>query len=481
MALSSKEKKELQRRRRDAAKEAQKYHREQTKRAKKSSEKTERKNGKPDQEPRKKRSVSKIEEAVNSGNTAKFERISREEKFRRESEERIRNLKPEVHEDGYYIDEYSEKQKSEKRARVIRKQEREVIRRSKKPMTQKQIKLRRILISAALCVVVLITGVVLSLTVLFKTEKIEVEGSELYYDDQIEAFSNLALQKNLFINKIESTPENIVKNLPYIETADISISIPDTVVIKVTEAMPAYVIRDGNGFLLISSKCRILDRTETNDNNLPELKCGEHGGSEVGEYIRFTDLAVPDILESVANTIKECGFDKVVGFDVSDTTAITLNYDNRILINIGVAEDIDYKLKTAQAIITRKLDPNGTAQIYGVLDVSTCSKNKVSRYKPSDTRPVPEMTQPASTVPKTTTPGNDNVNGGADYINYDYDYDYDENAEWDEDGEGEDPDDEAGEDTYGEDENAEASPDGEGENGGEDGEIDENYVWTPNE
>ena len=108
MALSSKEKKELARQRKENAKQAQKFHKEQEKRAKKSSSKSKKQK---DEKPAKP-SASKIEEAVNSGKTAKFQKISREEKFRRESEEKIRNLKPQDFEDGYYIDEYSEKTRS---------------------------------------------------------------------------------------------------------------------------------------------------------------------------------------------------------------------------------------------------------------------------------------------------------------------------------------------------------------------------------
>lgn len=101
MALSSKQKKELAKQRKENAKQAQKYHKEQE-RAKKSSEK---KKKKQEAKP-KKPSASKIEEAVNSGKTAKFQKLSREDKFRMESEEKIRNLKPQDFDDGYYIDEY---------------------------------------------------------------------------------------------------------------------------------------------------------------------------------------------------------------------------------------------------------------------------------------------------------------------------------------------------------------------------------------
>lgn len=420
--LSSKEKKELAKQRKDAAKQAQKYHKEQQKRAKKSSDSTQ-----VFKTPKvKKSSGSKIEEAVNSGKTAKFQKISREEKFRRESEERIRNLEPQDFEDGYYIDEYAEKQRSEKRAKVIRKQEREFIRRNKKPMTQKQARNRRIIITTAIMLIVLVVGAILSLTVLFKTEKIEVEGDEFYYDDQIIAFSNVSLQQNIFLAAMGGTPEEIIKNLAYVEDAKISFAIPDTVTITITDALPSYYVKDGETYLVISSKGRVLDTETSAPEGTAELICNDYSGKEIGSYIQFGDPSIPDILESVAKSLKNNGLDNIVAFDVTDTSAITINYADRIMINIGVAEDIDYKIKTAAAIINQKLDPNKTGQVYGTLDVSTCSKNKMSHYKPAETTPATEPATSATEQSSDTTDyGTYDWNAGTDYNTYDYGDTYD--------------------------------------------------------
>lgn len=399
MALSAKRKKELAKQRKKSAKEAQKYHREQEKRAKKSSEKARKKT---DTKPRKP-SASRIEEAVNSGKTTKFRKISREEKFREEGERKIRNLRPQDFEDGYYIDEYSEKQRQERRAKVIRKQEQEVIRRNKKPMTSKQLKIRRILIASATLVLVVIIGVILSFTVLFKTEKIEVEGSSYYYDDQIIGFSNVTLHQNIFIAKMNSTPQAIIDNLAYVEDARVDFAIPDTISITITDAVPSYYMKNGNNFLLISSKGRILEQTATQPENLPELVCGNTTETEPGKYLDFADPSIPDILKSVAKSLADNNFTDIRGFDVSDPSKVTFDYAGRIIVNLGVPEDIDYKLRTAQAIITKKLDPNNTGQIYGTLDVSTCNKNKMSRFIPSATKPTTtDPTQP------TTSPEGEN-------------------------------------------------------------------------
>lgn len=411
--LSSKDRKQLAKQRKSAAKQAQKFHREQEKKAKKSSA-TAKKSAS------KKRSSSKIEEAVNSGKTVKFENISREEKYMRESEERIRNLEPQDFDDGYYIDEYGARKKQERRAKEIHQQENEVIHRRKKPITQKQLRIRRILIYSSIFAAVLVIGVVLSLTVLFKTEKIEVEGDKYYYEDQIIAFSGVELQQNIIVGAFSSTPENISANLPYVEKAEISFAIPDTITIKITDAIPSYVIKNGEKYLLISSKGRILDSVDSNKDKLPELKCDKLESTKAGDYVSFSDENVPDILEDVSESLTANDVKNITAFDVTDTANITLEYDKRITINIGLPEDIDYKIRTAMTIISNKLDPNNTGTIAGKLDVSSCNTTKVSRYKPAETA-VP------TTAPSTTAP--------ADYSDsnqyYDYNYTWDDNTYYD--------------------------------------------------
>lgn len=410
--MDSKEKKQLAKQRKETARQAQKFHKEQEKQNKKSSAKS----GKTDG------SKSKIKEAVNARRRKRRqerpEDLSREEKYLIEGEEKLRNLQPQDHEDGYFVDEYAEKQRQEKRAKQIRKQENEVIYRNKKPLTRKQIRIKRILISSAIFAAVLIIGVILSLTVLFKTEKIEVEG-DIYYDkDQIISFSNVAPQQNIFIGSWNSTPKDIVNNLPYVEDAKISFSIPDTITIKVTNAVPTYAVKDGSTYLIVSSKGRILETEGNKTEDLVELKCGEIKNKKKGEYIDLGDDSVYEILHSVAKSFADNGIDKVTGFDITSLSEITINYDNRIDINIGLPEDIDYKIKTAFTIINEKLDPNKTGTVTGTLDVSTCNKNKISHYKPN---PTTAPTVPATTAPVTIPDYGDTYDNGGYYDDGTYD------------------------------------------------------------
>ena len=152
----------------------------------------------------------------------------------------------------------------------------------------------------------------------------------------------------------------------------------------------------------------MLDTETEAPEGLTELVCKDFSNKEVGSYIEFDDKAIPDILETVANSLKNNGLDNITAFDVTDPSSIKINYAGRIVINIGVAEDIEYKIKTAAAIITQKLDPNKTGQVYGTLDVSTCSKNKMSHFKPAETQPA---TESAATAPAQSSDGGA-ANGG---------------------------------------------------------------------
>ena len=277
--------------------------------------------------------------------------------------------------------------------------------------------------SAITCGVVLLIGVILSLTVLFKTEKIEVEGNSFYSEDQILSYANVALQSNIFVGKMTATPDKIAEKLPYVESAKVDFVVPDTIKITITDAVPSYVIINDGKFLLISSKGRILDVMADNSSNYPVLSSSSLKNTTVGDYVSYSDENVPVILEEISDSLSKNEFKGITGIDVTNTANIKLVYDNRIAVIIGLPEDIDYKIRTAMAIITEKLDPNKTGAIYGTLDVSSCSTTKTSRFNPNETIAVTtapigttiasqaaDNTSPAVTTPPATLATNSNGN-----------------------------------------------------------------------
>lgn len=429
--LSAEERRKIGKQRKQAAKEAQKYRKNREKAVKSSAKQENKDSAKKQNEPKKQgenkkpktapskknynaqkakatknntksekkaenKSHSKIEQKLNEQMKKQRDDLSQEERFIRKSEKKIKNLKPRAYDDGFYIDEFGERQKQQRVAQSIHEQENEKVKRLKKPMTSNQIKKRRIMASAITCGVVLLIGVILSLTVLFKTEKIEVEGNSFYSEDQILSYANVALQSNIFVGKMTATPDKIAEKLPYVESAKVDFVVPDTIKITITDAVPSYVIINDGKFLLISSKGRILDVMADNSSNYPVLSSSSLKNTTVGEYVSYSDENVPVILEEISDSLSKNKFKGITGIDVTNTANIKLVYDNRIAVIIGLPEDIDYKIRTAMAIITEKLDPNKTGAIYGTLDVSSCSTTKTSRFNPNETIAV--TTAPTGTV-----------------------------------------------------------------------------------
>lgn len=429
--LSAEERRKIGKQRKQAAKEAQKYRKNREKAVKSSAKQENKDSAKKQNEPKKQgenkkpktapskknynaqkakatknntksekkaenKSHSKIEQKLNEQMKKQRDDLSQEERFIRKSEKKIKNLKPRAYDDGFYIDEFGERQKQQRVAQSIHEQENEKVKRLKKPMTSSQIKKRRIMASVITCGVVLVIGIILSLTVLFKTEKIEIEGDSFYSEEQILSFANVALQSNIFVGKMTATPDKIAEKLPYVESAKVDFVIPDTIKITIQDAVPSYVIVNDGKFLLISSKGRILDVMTDNSSNYPVLSSSALQTTTIGDYVSYSDENVPVILEEISDSLSKNEFKGITGIDVTNTANIKLVYDNRIAVIIGLPEDIDYKIRTAMAIITEKLDPNKTGAIYGTLDVSSCSTNKTSRFNPNETIAV--TTAPTGTV-----------------------------------------------------------------------------------
>lgn len=393
--LSKHELRLVEKQRKEAVKQSHKFHKEQSKSAKKALND---KNSKSDTAVKESKRAGKIEQIVNS-KAYKDNNFNTNDEYIRKTNRKIENMQPKVHNDGYYVDEYGERQKQLRRANEIKKQQNEKIRRRKKPLTRSQIKRRRILLYSAIFLVVLIIGAILCLTVLFKTERIEITGDKYYTQEQIKGFSNVELQQNIFVASMFSTPEKITSKLPYVESASVNFTIPDTVTIKITNAKPSYVIKNGNSFLLISEKGRILDNITENKDKLPVLTCGKLKSAEIGDYVSFSEDNIPDVLEEVVKSCNDNKFDNITAIDVSDSANIKIKYDDRITIILGIPEEVDYKIRTALTIINDKLDPNNTKTVTGTLDVSSCSSTKMSYYKPGTT--VAPTTQKSTTAETT--------------------------------------------------------------------------------
>lgn len=367
------------------------------------------------------------------------QREDRRQRDRRRDDRRSANKKKWREKDGH---DSSEKKKEARRPKKEKQ---------RKPISPTQRRIIRIISYGAIIAVVLIVGVILSLTVLFKTQAYEVTGITKYSEQEIIDACGISKGENIFLAPKRPAEKRIKDTFPYVEEAQVSFKIPDTIRIEVEEAVEGYLVKvSEKEFLVISTKGRILNRiTDSSEYNLPIFIGPTLSSGEIGDYVSYEDDKVVTMIESITQTFADNGFQGITEIDATDMADISFTYENRIKVKLGIPEDLDYKIRTAMTIITDKIDGNTTARIGGVLDVSRCNTTKRSYFDEQAITPTEAPSEASTQVSATessvtqgsadagadngVTYDGGNYDGGAAY---DGGYTYDNGAayEWNADG-----------------------------------------------
>ena len=288
----------------------------------------------------------------------------------------------------------------------------------KKPISPFRRKLRKILSFVIIIAVVIVVGVILSLTVLFKTQNYEVIGNNLYNESDIIDVCDIGEGTNIFMAPKEPAAKRIKASFPYFEDVKVGFKIPDTIKIEVTEAVEGYLVKiSDNEYLVISTKGRILNRVaDKSKYDLPIFIGPKLTSGDIGDYVEYEDETVVNMIENITQVFADNGYQGITEVDATNTASITFTYEGRIKVKIGIPEDISYKIRTAMTIITTKIDVNPDSQIRGTLDVSRCNDTKRSYFDEDKSIDVNAPQNPTSPTGVATTPdnnaGENNGDGG---------------------------------------------------------------------
>ena len=166
---------------------------------------------------------------------------------------------------------------------------------------------RRVILSyVGVFVIIVILAVTLSLTVLFRTTDIRVEGGEVPYStEEIIKASGLSYNKSIFLSKKKAARKKLVDNYPYIEDANITVRIPSTQIIHISAAVPSYQVQFSGGYAVVSENSRILEVNDTPKSSIPLLKGLRLHETSPGEYITFEKNSTKQVLDEVVKNINE--------------------------------------------------------------------------------------------------------------------------------------------------------------------------------
>ena len=242
----------------------------------------------------------------------------------------------------------------------------------------------RIAIAALAALIVLL---ILSRTVLFKIQNIEVTNPKdaNYTSEQIVSKSGVVYgTKNLFSCDLEKVARNIEQGLPYIGKAEVKRDFPNSLQVTVTPTRAAAAMAYGTGYLLIDADGKMLETLETAPDGIPVLRCETEFELNLGQYIGVSTAgrkpddktkaaaSMIELFKEINDAIKNAQLTEITLIDIRDERAITLMYQNRLTLHLGGPDQLEQKLLTGAKIIAVESDSSQSR--IGAIDLTMLPK-----------------------------------------------------------------------------------------------------------
>ena len=292
-------------------------------------------------------------------------------------------------------------------------QSREPIRRERqnqRRLTRAAMRRRRLmgkLTALGLLLCVIGAGTYLTVTMLFRINSIQLQSAEGkpvetaagYTAEQILQTLGLKEEENIFSFDPSAKEAVLEKQVPLLESIKVIRDYPSTVVVRVTESMPAYTMSTAGGWLTLSDQFKILACDAAQPAGLCTLYGGEPDSTTPGDQLTFTpeagsasaasDASEPaaadgrlEALHTLEAKLEEYGLlSEVTRLEFGDTEQMAFLYQDRISVLLGTLNDLDYKLDRARYVLTdadgKGCGPTDTGKLDFSHTVSADSTRKI--------------------------------------------------------------------------------------------------------
>ena len=219
-------------------------------------------------------------------------------------------------------------------------------------------KFRLAFTAVGMIVLIALIIVVLSLTVFFKIDTINVEGTKKYSYKQVTSVLPIDKEKNLFLIDKKGATKKLEENLPYIYDVEITRKLPSTVVVKITEPQLIYYVKNSdNTYTYFDDNFKILEVNvkEPAEKGI-ELKKIAFSDVSPGKTARLTNEELLSDLQVMMQTVTSLKLKEVTAIYSESLVNNYVVYDNRITIKLGETKDIEDKLFTALTAIEKLND-----------------------------------------------------------------------------------------------------------------------------
>ena len=209
-----------------------------------------------------------------------------------------------------------------------------------------------------LIVVVVILCLIFATSMVFKVKNIEVAGNVKYSAEEIKDACDIKIGNNLFLINKFSSINKMFKEMPYLKEIQIRRRYPDTIVINITERTPSGNV---NG-LIIDGDSIVIDRLTDKQVTFVRGFEVDMEASKLGEPLAGSAEKLP-LLKAFMKTAADLEITgKIRMLDMTEIYNIKFEYDNRIVVDLGIVEDMEMKIKQFDQVV-KMLNPEDTGNI----------------------------------------------------------------------------------------------------------------------
>ena len=222
----------------------------------------------------------------------------------------------------------------------------------------------------------LLVGVIaaLSLTVLFPIKQIVISGESKYTNDQIITAMSVEVGDNIILADTDKAAGQIVARLPYIGAAEISKKLSGEMNVTVTAAPAVYAYELGGEFFLVNDIGKTVDTASEEPEDLCVMVGMPGASAEVGKDYVIADSERRNLADELIKSLGENKV-KVTRIDLTDTINIIFVLENRIMVKLGSAENLTYKVAHAVTTFTSMSKTDE-----GTLDLTWWTSTKKDAY-----------------------------------------------------------------------------------------------------
>ena len=211
---------------------------------------------------------------------------------------------------------------------------------------------------AAFCLAILF---VMCYTVFFKLDKIQVNGCSVYSQAQI--IDEIGAQKgeSLFKVNISNAEKLLVGKLPYVRSVKISRQFPTTLKVDVQEEKVMGAVYTSEGFAILSTTGKVLEtKVLALREGIPRIVGLVGLTYETGGYLRKSDtkdgelLDQIKVLQEVQKQLAANQLTDITYYDVGDILNIEVMLEDKLLLKLGSASEMDYKLEFISKVLAGK-------------------------------------------------------------------------------------------------------------------------------